>query len=662
MKKIALLSGFVVFNSISAQSSPAPTVQLASNIIGLNFADLTKISVTSVSKKEDKLMETAAAVYVITAEEIRRSGVTNVPEALRLAPGLDVARTGPSSWAISSRGFNGSTANKLLVLIDGRSVYSPLYGGVFWDVQNVPLDTIDRIEVIRGPGAAVWGANAVNGVINIIRKPASETQGGRIVAGGGTEERSFGEARYGGKLGESGHYRVDSDYFQTGDFRTVNGDNGQDQRHMGSAGFRGDWKGSERDTFMFSTDGYAGEEAGVNPINTLEPPYRTVEHSDTEVNGTNALGQWTRTLSNTSSLQVQTYYDQTRRHIPSALTEDRETYDAQLQHQFLLSPRQHVIWGFGYDVSADNVRDSLGVDFNPDSATDQNYDVFFQDELRLCRAVLLTFGSKFEHNNYTGFETEPNIRASWMIDHKNTLWASVSRAIRKPTRFDRDLRISAVDATTPLTIISFRGNKNFDSEKVVAYETGYRSQLTQRVFFDVASFYNVYSDLFSVEPQAPFTETDPSPAHNVNPYFLFENQLRGESYGVEVAPQVQITEWWRMQAQYSYLHERLHLQEGSADTVSTQAAGDNPAHQASLRASFNLPRHFELDGDVRYVDDLPSLHIGSYTVGDARVGWKGIQHLNIEIVGQNLFMTHHLEFAPGNEVERSVFGKVTLDF
>lgn len=234
-----LMSGFLFFQVIAIQAASSPMAP-PFNIIGLNFADLTKISVTSVSKKEDKLMETAAAVYVITAEEIRRSGVTSVPEALRLAPGIDVARTGPSSWAISSRGFNGSTANKLLVLIDGRSVYTPLYGGVFWDVQNVALDTIDRIEVIRGPGAAVWGANAVNGVINIIRKPASETQGGRISGGGGTEERAFGEARYGGKLGSAGTYRVNTNYFQTDDFRTVTGHNAQDQRHMGTAGFRGD--------------------------------------------------------------------------------------------------------------------------------------------------------------------------------------------------------------------------------------------------------------------------------------------------------------------------------------------------------------------------------------------------------------------------------------
>ena len=653
MKKVVLLSGIVFFSGSFAR---------ASDVIGLNFADLTKISVTSVSKKEDKFMETAAAVYVITSEEIRRSGVTTVPEALRLAPGLDVARTGPSTWAISSRGFNGTTANKLLVLIDGRSVYSPLYGGVFWDVQNVELDTIDRIEVIRGPGAAVWGANAVNGVINIIRKPASQTQGGRLMAGGGTEERAFGEARYGGKLGESGHYRVDSDYRQTDDFRTVDGKNAQDQRHIGTAGFRGDWKGAPQDTFRVSTDGYGGEEAGFNSVNSLEPPFHVVQHADTEVTGANVLGQWKRMLSNTSSLQVQTYYDETRRQIPSALTETRDTYDAQLQHQFLLTPHQNVIWGFGYDVSADDVHDSFGVDFNPDAATDQNYDIFFQDELRLCRAVLLTFGSKFEHNNYTGLEVEPNVRASWLIDPKNTLWASVSRAVRKPTRFDRDLRISAVDSPSPLTTISFRGNKNFDSEKVIAYETGYRSQTTDRLFVDVASFYNVYSDLLSIEPQPPFTETDPSPTHNVNPSFLFENMFRGESYGVEVAPQIQITSWWRMQAQYSYLHERLHPQEGSADTVSAAAAGNNPVHQASLRTSFNLPHHFELDGDVRYVDELHNLDVGSYTVADARVGWKGIRRVNIELVGQNFLMTHHPEFSPGNEVEESVYGKVTWDF
>jgi iron complex outermembrane receptor protein len=327
-----------------------------------------------------------------------------------------------------------------------------------------------------------------------------------------------------------------------------------------------------------------------------------------------------------------------------------------------LSRHQNVIWGFGYDVSAGSVRDYVGLDFNPDDATDQNYDVFFQDELRLWRSVLLTFGSKFERNNYTGFETEPNVRASWMIDRKNTLWASVARAVRKPTRFDRDLSVSAVVVPPPaLTTISFRGNKNFDSEKVVAYEAGYRSQVNERTFFDLAGFYNVYSDLFSIEPQPPFTENDPAPSHTVYPYF-FENGLRGESYGVELAPSIQITRWWRIQVLYSYLHERLHPQEGSSDTTSTSASGGNPSHQASLRSSFNLPRHFEVDGGVRYVDNLRSQNVGSYTVADARIGWHGVKNMAFEVIGQNFLMTHHPEFSPGNEVERSISGKVTWDF
>jgi iron complex outermembrane receptor protein len=327
-----------------------------------------------------------------------------------------------------------------------------------------------------------------------------------------------------------------------------------------------------------------------------------------------------------------------------------------------LSRRQNVVWGGGIDVSMYQLRDSFGLNFSPDTSTDQNDDIFFQDEIRLSRAVLFTLGSKFEHNNFTGFEVEPNARLSWMLDRKNTLWASISRAVRKPRRFETDLRISAVNDTSPLTILSLQGNKDFDSEKVLAYEAGYRSKMTERFFFDLASFYNVYSDLESIEPRAPFTENDPAPSHKVDPNYTFGNGLRGESYGVEIAPQVQLTGWWRVQGQYSYLHERLHLQEGSADAFLARTAGDNPAHQALLRTSFNLPRHFELDGDVRYVDRLPNLHVGSYTVGDARIGWTGIRHMNFEVVGQNLFMSHHVEFSPGNEVERSVYGKVTWDF
>ncbi len=643
--------------AVSLSSSPATT-----SIIGMDFTDLAKIQITSVAKKEQALMQTAADITVLTGEEIRRSGVRSVPEALRLVPGLEVARTGSASWAISARGFNGALANKLLVLIDGRSVYTPLYGGVFWDVQNVQLDNIDRIEVIRGPGAAVWGANAVNGVINIITKHTAETQGGRVSGGGGTEERGFVDTRYGGHLGETGQYRVYGSYFERDGMKRVGAGDAGDGSKMGYGGFRGDWCYSDRDLFTLSTDIYSGTDTSDEPFNTLTPPFSTVKPTDTDLNGGNVKMNWERKFSPRSGLEMQMYYDRTQRKIPLLFSEQRNTYDIDVRHHFSFLQRQNIIWGFGYRASQDSVsNDTFGLDFLPDAHTMQNANIFFQDEFRPWRPLIFTIGSKFEYNDYSGFEFEPNGRVSWLINKRNTLWGSVSRAVRTPTRFDRDVRVSAVVNPTPLTAISYRGDPSFDSEDLVAYEMGYRTQPTRRFYLTTAGFYNVYNNLQSIEPGPIFVETDPMPAHTVVPAYL-QNKLNGETYGFQISPELQVTDWCKFQAGYSYFHMKLHLDNDSLDTVSIASERNNPSNQFIFRGSFNLPYKFEFDGTFRYVDNLPNLDIASYAVADARVGWRGIRHVNLELIGQNLFETHHAEFRPGNEVERGVYGRATWDF
>lgn len=641
-----------------------PQLDLASassEIIGMNFEDLSKIDVVSVSGKEEKLMETAAAIFVITGEDIRRSGVTTVAEALRLAPGLDVARAGSNTWAISSRGFNNTLANKLLVMVDGRSVYTPLFSGVYWDtLDSIAINDIDRIEVIRGPGAAYWGANAVNGVINIIRKNSSETQGTRLSAGAGSEEKTFGSARYGGAFGESGFYRAWGRYRQRDDSRAQNGDDAGDEWYTASGGFRADIDPNDENSYLFSTDVYSGREGASTFFTSLTPPFIDPVHLHTTFNGGNVLGKWTHKLSDQANYKFLLYYDRTRREIPELWAETRDTYNIDFQNEFSLGRIQHLNWGLGYRASADQIHDSFTIDFDPDSHTMQNYTGYLQDEIRFRPSVITTVGTKVEQNDYTGTEIEPNIRTAWLLNQQNTLWGSISRAVRTPARLDRDLIYRVFESTAP-SILSARGTDGFNSEELVAYELGYRSQPTRKLYFTVATFFNSYDQLRTVETGDRLNQTDPLP-HTEQPFYV-ENKMWGESYGVEIVQQLQATEWCRLQAQYSFLELHLHMKEDGNDyqSVANQENAD-PENQVSLGASFNLPHHFEFDARARYIDNLPSLHVGSYSEGDARIGWRGIRNLNLELVGQNLFAPYHREYSGGNSIQRGFYGKASWEF
>src|SRR2546428_6982490 len=437
----------------------------------LSIEQLMTFEVTSVSKRPERLAQTASAIQLITAQDIRRSGASSLPEALRLAANLQVAQVDSRQWAISARGFNGTTANKLLVLIDGRTVYTPLFSGVFWDVQEVPLADIDRIEVISGPGATLWGANAVNGVINVITKDTKDTMGMLVSGGGGTKQRAFGTVRYGGALGSRVRARIYGRGFGRDATALPGGGDAFDDWHLWQGGFRMDWDASNVNRATLQGDLYDGR---------IGQPTA----GDIGISGGNVMAKWSHTISETSSLAAQLYYDRTHRHIPGTFGEDLDTYDVDLQHAARLGARHDVVWGLGYRLINDRVANSSMLAFLPPGVARQWFTGFVQDEIALVPNRLhVALGSKIEHNDYVGFEVQPSGRVNWRLRSSGTLWAAVSRALRSPSRIDRELYAPA----QPPYFLA--GGPGFHSEEALAYELGYRHQ-RGTLALSLATFYN----------------------------------------------------------------------------------------------------------------------------------------------------------------------------
>ncbi|HKX31556.1 MAG TPA: TonB-dependent receptor plug domain-containing protein, partial [Blastocatellia bacterium] len=447
---------------VSAQNpDPAP------DLTTFSMEDLMNLEVTSVSKKEEKLFRSAAAIYVITQEEIRRSGLTTIPEVLRMAPGLSVARIDGSKWAISARGFNGRFANKLLVLIDGRSVYTPQFAGMYWEIQNLPLEEVERIEVIRGPGGTLWGANAVNGVINIITKRAEDSQGGLLTIGGGSEEQGFGLARYGARIGADASYRVYAKYFNRGGLVNAAGYNAHDWQNWVGGGWRLDWQRSERETLTVQGDihdtGLRETSTSISLFNPLAPRALT----PAEYTGGNVMGRWTHAFSDRSDMTLQTYFDRSC-YNSFDVGERVDTFDLDFQHRLAFG-RQDLLWGLGYRVITDRTRTDSPTQFTPPGRTSHLFSAFAQDELMLVKDRLrLTIGSKLEHHYFTGFDAQPNARLLWTPSARQTVWAAVSRAVRTPARSDRGLRYNNsafFDADGLLNVVAFLGNPKHNSEE-----------------------------------------------------------------------------------------------------------------------------------------------------------------------------------------------------
>ncbi len=637
-------------------------------LLSLSLEELVNIEITSVSKKPQTISDSAAAVFVITQDDIRRSGATSIPEVLRLAPGINVAHIDSNKWAITARGFNGRFANKLLVLMDGRSVYTPLFSGVYWDIQDTLLDDIERIEVIRGPGATLWGANAVNGVINIITKHSENTQGILVKGGYGSEEKGFAALRYGGTFGNNANYRAYIKYFNRGGYEAISGGEAADDWNALRGGFRFDSQVNSKDTLTVQGDVYNGTEGQTNQDLSFSPPsYRAITDEDTTFSGGNLLLRWERTLSETSDLALQTYYDRTERNDKALAKESRDTIDLDFQHRFALGQRQEIVWGLGYRITWDNIEpNEPTVMINKRSQTDHLVSLFMQDEITLKPDLLrLNLGSKLENNDYTGLEIQPNARLIWTPSEEHSLWAAVSRAVRTPSRAEEDasivIKLIPPGTTNPLTLITAKGNNDFDSEELLAWELGYRFMPDPTFSLDLTTFLNIYDNLRTGEPQTPFVPT--MAPHLVVPTRL-DNKMKAKVWGFEAVADWKIKNWWRLQTVYSFLQDDLDYTSDSNDSGSIDLAeGTTPKHQVSLRSSMDLPRNIELDFWLRYTDELTSPEIDDYLTLDIRLGWQPRPGLELVLVGQNLLQNSHQEYSPeyqtlATEVPRGIYGQV----
>jgi len=662
---LTLLSLNHFSTALSAEPAGSPEQGSITAYKRMSLEELMNMDVTSVSRRAEPYTHAPAAIQVVTSEDIRRSGATSIPEALRLADNLHVAQKNAHDWAISARGFNTELANKMLVLIDGRAVYTPLFSGVFWDRQDYLLEDLDRIEVISGPGGTLWGANAVNGVINIITKGSKETQGLYIEGGGGTQPRGFGGVRYGTMISSNTALRVYGKYFDRDNEEFIGGSKANDSWWMGQGGFRADSEFSDGNTFTLQGDYYGGEE-------------RITTGGDAEVSGGNILGRWTRQFSDESDMRLQLYYDKTYLSLPvpasvangvelapaGTLVDTLDTYDIDFQHRFSVLERNRLVWGIGYRFTHNEADNAPALAFLPAELERSLFSGFIQDEIRVLENVFITLGTKIEHNDYTGFEFEPNVRAQWNVASNHMIWAAVSRAVRTPSRVERHERLPTPNLS-PVIENLLVGNGGFDSESVLAYEIGYRSQLHPRLFTSVSAFYNDYDDLRSTSPSPP-----PAP---LGFPFMFRNDLEGETYGVEFSLTYQVLDWWRVRGGYTFLGEDIRLKDGRVDINNALNETADSRHRWSLRSSMDFGHDVELDAGLRWVDTLrfnnngTAGEVSDYLELEVRLAWRPTEHLELSIAGQNLLHERHAEYATSNpaareEITRSIYAKVALDF
>jgi iron complex outermembrane receptor protein len=616
------------------------TVQNQVDLTELSLEELMNIRVTLASRKPEKMSETAAAVYVLTKEDIRRAGVTSIPDALRLVPGVMVGRIDANKWAISSRGFMDLFSNKQLVLIDGRSVYSPIFSGVLWEAQDVFLPDIDRIEVIRGPGSSLWGANAVNGIINIVTQKAKETQGASATMGGGTEEKGFGGFRFGGMNRSGFAYRVYAKYFNRGVSVYEDGSRAADGWSVIRGGFRMDWDSPKGRSFTLQGDAYTGQVGSTVQIPVFQ--FRGIGYNS-PISGGNLLGRLTRTFSATSEIVLQFYVDRVARKDTVTIGGSYNTADFDFQHRFKPGRRHDVVWGLGYRHTADRIDENAFIHFNPWRRQYGVASAFIQDEISLMQNRLrLMAGSKFEHNDFSGFEFQPSLRLLWKIGEGHSFWAAVSRAVRTPSRTDEDI-----------DFILVKGNRDLLSEKLNAYECGWHLQASDRLYLDVSAYANQYRHLRSLEP------------------IVFENKLSSRTTGLEVAADWSPFDWWRFRLGYTRCAIRVSLDPGSVNYEARNIEGESPSRQFTMHSTVELADRIEFDVSGRYVDKLasPSLnHIPSYFELDSRIGFTPVDGLEFSLVARNWLQHSHSEFTANwivfapTCVPRSVYGSVSLIF
>ena len=636
-------------------AAPDPLDQLKR----MSFEELMNVEVTSVSRTEEVLRDAAAAVAVVTRDTIRRSGATTVPDALRLVPGIHVGEQTSSSWAVSARGFSNVNSEKLLVLSDTRSIYTPLVSGVSWDVQDYLLDDVERIEVIRGPGAALWGSNAVNGVINITTRSARDTHGFFAQGSVGSFDRDSLALRYGAETDGGVNYRIFGKYLDRGE--TAHPSTTEDDAwQLAHLGFRTDWDDSARDSFTVQGDAYTGTEGQLLPtISVIGRPGPTGS-LDADMSGGNLLARWRRSYDDSSDMQLRAYYDYTNRDDPS-FKDTLHTFDLDFQRRFTAYSRHEILWGAAYRVTANRNEPGLIWALEPEDSTDQLFSGFIQDQISFS-ALRLTLGTKLEHNDFSGFEVQPSVRVAWMPRGNQTLWSAISRAVRVPTRFERDVRVDATDpAGNP--VFRLQGNDQFASEELIAYEAGYRWQPLEVLSLDLALFYNDYDELAAVELGTIFV--DPVTGQTIIPVES-QNKMHGHTTGAELQVEWQPIDGWRLSANYSYIDMDL-TPEGLDLNRNERLEGSTPRNLAGLRSLLSLGDRFELDAQLRYQSrilttplTLAGEGVDAYTELDLRVGWRVSDQWTFSLMGQNLLHDEHPEFGPldarGN-LERAVYLK-----
>ena len=670
-KTVNLLTAYALLQTPAVITAHAGTAT-DNRFLDMDLTQLMEVTITSVSKKPQTLGDTAAAVFVITQEDIRRSGVTSVPAALALAPGLQVARISASRWSIASRGFGGYTSNKLLVLIDGRSVYTPAYSGTFWDMQNALLEDIDRIEVIRGPGGTIWGANAVNGVINVITKKAKDTQGTLLQAGAGNQEKLMGAARHGVKISDSAFARL----YVTGNDRGSNTLMGSDSdAHDGwqtfQTGFRADGTVGSRSEWSLQGDLFKNDGDQISfpywlPSSTIP----IAKSEDYSAGGGNLIGNWQHTFSSSDKLSFKAYYDANNRD-ESYYDLTFRTVDLDLQYETTLGERNSLTMGTGFRRVDGEFEDTFQVRI-PDQTNDL-YSAFFQDEIKLIAdALWLTLGAKYEHNDFTGAEWQPSARLLWKPAVDHSFWTAVARAVRTPSMVENGGALTmAVISPFPGSLfpVTLYGNPQYDVETLLAYEVGYRWQARRNLSFDLAGYYNDYDDIYGII----------SSANPQQPGLTFENCKEGDGYGLELTANWQAKSWLNFAFTYAYQRFELETKEGFPNGTffdDDSSSYNSPQHQASIRSSIDLAQNWQFNTWLRYVDAIKGrnsldpaspLSVDAYFNLDANITWKPRKDLEVMFAGQNLFNSSQLEYiaeliTPPTEIERSVYMKVTWNF
>ncbi len=662
---------FLQFAILGFMTLPAWPQQNSTDLTTKSLEDLMNVEVTSVSKNEQKLSRTASAIFVITAEDISHSGSTNIPDLLRMVPGMDVAQINGHTWAISARGLNDEFSNELLVMVDGRTVYVPTFGGIFWDVLDIPLDDIERIEVIRGPGGTIWGTNAVNGVVNIITKKAADTRGALVVAGGGSLDQGFGTTQYGGSLGKDTNYRIYTKYSNQAQLPGLGGQSGGDGWHILSGGFRVDSILSPKDTLTVQGSLYAGSEG--NPSRFLPSvTSASLEDDEFEANLSGGFLQlaWNHTYSARSDSTLQVSYDSYERN--DALRENRYTLGLDFQHHFAWGQRQNVVWGLDYRYSSSQTNGDLTESLNPADLNTQIAGSFIQDEIALSPDRLyLTVGTKLEHDYYTGFVLLPSARLTWQPNAHEMFWAAISRAARTPASTDTAERLNfggfVGPGGTPV-LIGAVGNPHFKSEDLLAFEAGTRITLRNRLSIDFAAFYGDYTHQSTVEPAPSVSETTPAPPHLFIPT-TFQNLMHGESQGLEIAAHWKVSDRWTLSPGYAFEQIHMRLDPSSQDTESVAAAeGSSPVNSVQMRSHYIFPHNLSWDTSAYFVGRLRDPDVASYTRVDTGLSWHYTEGLSISLVGQNLLRDHHLEFidpagsSRSTLIKRSAYAKFTWRF